>query len=219
MLVARLQRTRPGGWGVPTNLCLTPSGRQRRSGTGYPAAMDAPRPPLLPFVTVAREPLLDARVFRVERLRRRSGRTGREHEYFHIAAGSWVNVVALTKAGELVLVRQERHGVEATTLEIPGGMVDEGEDPAQAALRELSEETGYVGRVAEPLGWVHPNPALQANRCYTFLVRDVEAGPAHPDEEEDIEVSTVPLAHARELVRRGEITHALVVAALYLLDA
>lgn len=180
--------------------------------------MDAPRQPLAPFVTVAREELLDARVFAVERLRRRSGRTGREHEYFHIAAGSWVNVVALTKAGELVLVRQERHGVEATTLEIPGGMVDEGEDPAEAALRELAEETGYVGRVAEPLGWVHPNPALQSNRCFTFLVRDVEPGPAHPDELEEIEVSTVPLASARELVRRGEITHALVVCALYLLE-
>ncbi len=180
--------------------------------------MDTPRTPLMPFRTLTREPLLEARVFRVERLRRRSERTGRVHEYVHIAAGAWVNVVALTKDGQLVLVRQERHGVEATTLEIPGGMVDEGEEPAQAALRELAEETGYVGRVAEPLGWVHPNPALQANRCHTFLVRDVEAGPPHPDEEEDIEVSTVPLAHARELVRRGEITHALVVAALYLLE-
>ncbi len=191
---------------------------RKPGGRGYAAEMDATHGPLEPFVTLAREPLLDARVFRVERLRRRSARTGRDHEFFHIAAGSWVNVVALTREGHLVLVRQERHGVEAPTLEIPGGMVDEGEDPAVAALRELAEETGYVGRVAEPLGWVHPNPALQSNRCYTFLVRDVVAGPPHPDEGEDLEVSTVPLACARDLVRRGEITHALVVAALYLVE-
>jgi 8-oxo-dGTP pyrophosphatase MutT (NUDIX family) len=175
---------------------------------------------LPPFTTIEKETVASTAVFRLERLRRRSGRTGKAHDFFRIDAPDWVNVVATTRAGELLLVRQERHGSLTTTLEIPGGVVDPGEDPAAAALRELEEETGHRGRRAEPLGWVHPNPAILSNRCHVFLVRDAEPGPGRPcDEDEEIAVEKVPLAEARRLVREGVITHALVVAALYLLDA
>jgi 8-oxo-dGTP pyrophosphatase MutT (NUDIX family) len=179
---------------------------------------DAPNP-LTPYTTLERTPVADCRVFRVERVRRRSGRTGLAHDYFHLAAGAWVNVVPVTADGRLVLVRQERHGICAPSLEVPGGLVDPGEDPAGAALRELREETGYRGERAIPLGWVHPNPALQDNRCHCFLAPDVVFdGPPRPDDHEELEVVTVPLCEARDLVRRGEITHALVLCALYLLE-
>jgi len=172
---------------------------------------------VLPFDTVSRETLLRTRIFDLERVARRSANTGQTTDYVNLAAPDWVNVVAVTRGGDLVLVRQERHGVCAMSLEIPGGMVDPGETPAQAALRELREETGYVGTQAVALGWVHPNPAIMSNRCHLFYAPDVELlHEPEPDGREEIEVSTVPLAKVRGMVASGEITHSLVICALYL---
>jgi 8-oxo-dGTP pyrophosphatase MutT (NUDIX family) len=177
---------------------------------------------LKPYETLETTRLADCRVFTVDRVRRRSGRSGRERDYFRIGAGDWVNVLALTPDDDVLLVRQERHGIEDFTLELPGGMVDPGETPAKAALRELREETGYSADEAELLGWVHPNPALQGNRCWSFLVRGATrrgdgASPLGHDDEE-IELVRVPFAAMRRLTREGVITHALVVSALHLYD-
>lgn len=175
---------------------------------------------LQPFVTLERELLAECRVFKVERLRRQSAVSGFTRDYFRLDAGPWVNVVAVTPAEELVLVRQERHGIGDFTLEIPGGLVDPDEDPAASALRELREETGFEAGAVQPLGWVHPNPAIQGNRCYTYLARDVSpcTSGQHLDECEEIEVVTLPMARVRRLVREGQITHAIVLSALYLYD-
>jgi 8-oxo-dGTP pyrophosphatase MutT (NUDIX family) len=180
--------------------------------------MTSPDAPPAPFATLSRATALSAPpVLRVDRLTRRSGRTGALHDVWQLVLPDWVNVVALTRDGDLLLVRQERHGVEASTLEIPGGVVDEGETPAAAAARELREETGHRGAPAVALGWVHPNPALQTNRCHTFLVRDcVPVEAPRGDAGEELEVVRVPASSAPELVRRGKVTHALVVAALSL---
>lgn len=172
--------------------------------------------PLAPFVTISREVIADCRVFKVERVCRTSGLSGKTHDFFHIDASNWVNVIAITPDEHLLFVRQERHGIEGFTLEVPAGMVDANEDPAVAALRELREETGFAGMKAESIGWVHPNPALQDNRCFTYLVRDVvPVGSQQLDEREEIEVVLIPLSKVRELVRNGKITHALAVVALY----
>jgi 8-oxo-dGTP pyrophosphatase MutT (NUDIX family) len=175
--------------------------------------------PLLPFVTLGHDVVADCRIFRVERVHRRSQLSGQTHDYFRLDAPEWVNVIALTDHNELVLVRQERHGLEQFTLELPAGLVEPGEDPAVAALRELREETGFAGARAEPLGFVHPNPAIQGNRCHIFLVRGIQpAGEQKLDPREEIEVRVVPFAEAREMVRRGEMTHSLVLSALYLYE-
>ena len=156
------------------------------------------------------------RVFSLRTDLSRSPRTGQEHHFFILESSSWVNVIPLTPRNEVVLVRQYRHGIQGVTLEIPGGLVEGGDTPEEAALRELHEETGYRCSKITLLGSVHPNPAIQNNQCYSFLARDVFiAGEQQQDEKEDIEVLLRPLSEIPRLIRDGEITHALVLAAFY----
>ncbi|SMC28024.1 ADP-ribose pyrophosphatase YjhB, NUDIX family [Desulfacinum hydrothermale DSM 13146] len=143
-----------------------------------------------------------------------SPRTGREHQVFVLESPAWVNVIPITADNQVVLVRQYRHGIRDLTLEIPGGVVDPGDSPEEAARRELREETGYEAERLVSLGHVQPNPAIQNNLCYTFLAPGVRrAGPPHLDDMEDIQVVTLPLARIPEMIDRGEIRHALIVAA------
>ena len=165
---------------------------------------------------IGRETLQDCRVFRVQRATVRSPHTAAAHPFYTIDADAWVNVVATTPGGELVMVRQWRHGASKVTLEIPGGLIDPGETPAEAAARELLEETGFAAPRVRPLGAVNPNPALFANRVHTFLaencerVSEVQNGPL-----EETWVELVPEAELPARLRAGDVDHALVIAALH----
>jgi 8-oxo-dGTP pyrophosphatase MutT (NUDIX family) len=173
--------------------------------------------PLLPWITESESPLLETRILSLRRRRARSASDpAKAGDFVVVSAADWVNVVAVTAAGAVVLVEQFRHGSGAVTVEIPGGMVDPGEDFVAAGLRELAEETGYGGGEARLIGVVEPNPAFQTNRCGTLLVTGVTLqGAPHMDGTEEIAVREVPAADLPGLVARGEITHALVVAALF----
>ena len=131
----------------------------------------------------------------------------------------WVNVVARTPDDKLVLVKQFRFGTNDFSLEIPGGVIEKGEDPVAAGVRELLEETGYGGGRVSLLGSVHANPAIQVNLCHmVFVDGAVPSGPIHWDADEEIQVSTVPVAEVLALARSGRITHSLSVAALMLFE-
>lgn len=151
--------------------------------------------------------------FRVDTVEVANGTT---FEPFTFEFRNWANVVALTKNNEVVLVRQYRHGVQEILLELPGGVVDEGEDPLEGAKRELMEETGYsAGEIIE-VGRLYPNPAIQENTLFCYLALNVEpTGEQHFDDTEEIEVQLVPLDELLEMVRRGEFKHALNVAVLF----
>lgn len=158
-------------------------------------------------------------MFDVDRVDFRPPDGGEPAPFYRIESPDWINVVPIDRDGRVVLIRQYRFGVESFTLEIPGGMCDPGESPAVSARRELLEETGYAPGELIDLGWVHPNPAVQSNRCHTFLARDAHrvAEPS-PDEHEAFEVSLVERAAIRGLIAGRQITHALVVSAFQLLD-
>ena len=158
----------------------------------------------------------DYKVFHVREDASRSPRSGAVHSFYVIESSDWINVVPLTPEGKVVCVRQYRHGAERITLEIPGGMVDPGETPAEAARRELREETGYEAEAIVPLGYVEPNPAIQNNACHLFLASGAcPAGAQRLEGTEDIDVVLVDPAEVPRLIAEGQITHALVVAGFY----
>jgi len=175
-----------------------------------------------PWKTLGQRDLVAAPVFRLVERRVEAPHTGDAHDFYVLETNDWVNVLAFTDADELVCVRQFRHGVGRVTLEIPGGVMDAGEDPLEAALRELREETGYGdGDAPEVIGAVDSNPAILSNQTHTVLVRGVRriSDTLTLDDTEDIEVTLVPWADVPRLVREGAFTHALAVAALALLAA
>ena len=176
-----------------------------------------------PLSVVQPWPLLTSKViqsfpiYKLRRDTRRSPRTGRKHDFLVLDSRDWINVVPVTPAGNLVLIRQFRHGTASVVWEIPGGMIDAGdEDPEQAARRELLEETGYEPEKMIFLGAVHPNPAIQNNRCHTFLAHNARSRQIQKlDGTEDIEVREAPWSEVSRMVDQGEITHSLVLAALF----
>jgi ADP-ribose pyrophosphatase YjhB (NUDIX family) len=142
--------------------------------------------------------------------------TGAARGQAYVLTGSdWCNVVAVTPDDDVVLVWQYRFGTGALSLEIPGGVVEAGEPAAVAAQRELREETGYEAESFEPLLVVEPNPAIQSNRCTTFVARGARrTGSPAFDAQEELETALVPVARIADLLDGGQVTHALVHSAL-----
>jgi 8-oxo-dGTP pyrophosphatase MutT (NUDIX family) len=125
-----------------------------------------------------------------------------------------VNVVPVTTEGNVVLIRQFRHGIQDVTMEIPGGMMNEGEMPEAAAARELREETGYVAEKIRLLARVMPNPAVQNNFLYLFVAEGCRnTGKTQLDAFECIDVSEHPLEAIPELIHNGTISHCMVISA------
>ena len=184
--------------------------------------VDAPRPdvPASPspaaWQRVRSEAVADCRVFQVRRDVSLNPRDGSQHDFYCLDAPDWINIIPLTAQGEVVMIEQYRHGAGCVTLEIPGGMVDEGESPLDAAARELLEETGYRAPSITALGKAYPNPAIQQNWIHIFLAPDVRYKSAPEfDGTEHTVVRLVPLADVPALVADGTINHALVIVAFY----
>ena len=161
------------------------------------------------------ESLAATPIFDLRRAHYRHPRRGRERDFVVLDVPDWVNVLALTPDHRFVLVNQFRFGTNDFSLEIPGGVLERGEDPVAGGLRELREETGYSGKNARVLGRVHPNPAIQNNTCHIVLVENAAPAAATQwDHDEEIAVSLLPVDEVYALVHAGRITHALVLDAL-----
>lgn len=137
-------------------------------------------------------------------------------EFHRFETPNWVAVVALTACREVVLVEQYRHGLGQVSRELPAGVIDPGETPAEAARRELLEETGYAARELVPLFEVSPEPHRSTARAHFFVARDVKfAGPACPEPSEVIEVRLLPVEQLLADAAEGRIAHAAHVGALF----
>lgn len=136
-------------------------------------------------------------------------------EYHVLEHPDWVAVVCLTEEGKLLMVEQYRYAVDQVSLELPAGVIDKGEDPLDAAKRELLEETGYEADDWTLLGRCAQDPSRQTNFAYFYAARNARriAEPAL-DESEQLTTHLHDPGEVMEMVDRGEIIHGLHVAAL-----
>lgn len=170
---------------------------------------------LKPFRYGKSRELVQTPIFRVHEHEAEHPRTGSVRPYVQLESPDWVNVVALTPDGQLVLVRQWRHGTRRFELELPAGMIEPDETPEQAAARELREETGYTADSFSRLGEVAPNAAFQANRCFTVLAEGCRpTSETSFDEGEDIEIVLSSPAELRAQLG-GPVLNAMVFCGLY----
>lgn len=137
-------------------------------------------------------------------------------EYWVLEYPDWVNVIAITKDGEMIMERQYRHGLGMTCYELPCGVVEAGEDPLDAARRELMEETGYSGGKWEKLMTLSANASAMTNLSHTFLAVGVEkTGTQNLDATEDLEVHIVSPSFVKQLLDSNQIMQSLMVGPLY----
>ncbi len=137
-------------------------------------------------------------------------------EYWVLEFPDWVNVIAITKEGEMVMVRQYRHALGITSYELSAGVMEEGETPMQAAQRELMEETGFGGGVWSEHMSICANPSNHTNMAHSFLAVGVERlGEQHLDATEELTYHLVPQEEVLAMLQRGEIMQALMAAPLW----
>lgn len=168
-----------------------------------------------PWTCLKQEYGPDLKIFKVRYDLLKNPRNGMATQRVVLESVDWVNIVAMTRENRILVVRQFRSGVDRFTIEIPGGMVDPGEESKQAAVRELEEETGYTGHNWKYLGSVEPNPAFHNNRCHHWLALDVEkTNHLNLDDGEDIVVEALTLRELRTEIEKGKLSHALALSAL-----
>ena len=172
--------------------------------------------PIRPWTRVATKVLNDLRIMKVQEVTAISPKTGNAHGFFVLDTVDWVNVLPITADQEVVFVRQYRHGSDAISLEILGGMVDPGEAQIVSAARECLEESGFRASHLTSLGVLNPNPAVFNNQLHTFVAENVVIeGDIQNTATEQTEVVLVPRAELASYLLDGRIDHALVAATLW----
>ena len=137
-------------------------------------------------------------------------------EYYVLEYPDWVNIIAITKDGQMIMERQYRHALGKTCYELPCGVIEDGETPLEAAQRELLEETGFAGGEWQEWMTLSPNPATSTNLAHSFLATGVEkVSGQHLDATEDIDVYLLDQDYVRDLLANNQILQALMAAPLW----
>lgn len=138
-------------------------------------------------------------------------------EFYVLNSPEWALVLPVTEAGDVVMVRQYRHGAEAVSLELPAGVIEPNESGLVGAQRELLEETGYAAKAWHSLSARHPEPTRQSARAHFYVATGAyPEKPSAPDAGELLELVLVPQAELGERIDSGEILHWVHVAAILL---
>lgn len=138
------------------------------------------------------------------------------NEYYVLEYPTFINVIAVTTEGTMVLIRQYRHGLGRTCFELVAGCVEEGEEPIEAARRELREETGYTGGEWSEMMAFSCNASAMNNLSHSFLATGVELTEQQDlDANEDIEVYTFTQEEVKTMLLRGDFMQASMIAPLY----
>ncbi len=164
--------------------------------------------------------IADYKVLRFREDRYRFEPTGAEAAFAVCDTADWVFIIPITADGQVVFIRQYRHGARQVVLELPGGLIEGDETPEATAARELREETGYAaGRLWSP-GKLLPNPGLNNAFCHVFVAEGCRReGEPDLDPLELIEVVLRPREAVWEMIRSGELCHAQALAAFALVEA
>lgn len=136
--------------------------------------------------------------------------------YYIMESGNYVNIVPITEAGEVLLVRIYRHGLGQTVLETPGGLIDTGEMPLTSARRELLEETGCECADMRLIGSGFPDPARLSCQAFYFLATGVvETAVPQWDEHEQMELLKLPISQVKKMLFAGEFVDSVQQSALF----
>jgi 8-oxo-dGTP pyrophosphatase MutT (NUDIX family) len=131
-------------------------------------------------------------------------------EYFVLEYPNWANAVALTKDNKIIMVRQYRHAADIVSLEIPGGVIEDGENPEEGMRRELLEETGYQFDKVELISTVYANPSTANNKTFCYLATGgKKVQEQQLDEHEEITVHEYTIDDVKEFLAENKIAQSL----------
>ena len=162
------------------------------------------------------EPAIDLNIVKIRHDYYKNPRNEKEVKVIAIEGNNAANVIAKTKTGKIIMVRQFRFGIGDYTLEIPGGMIDDGEDVLSAAQREVKEETGYVGENWQYLGNILANPVWMDSTIHHYYMENAELKyELELDDAEDVEIILLSTEEVYQKIENGEIKHPHTISAFF----
>ena len=141
-------------------------------------------------------------------------KSGFRTNHLRLSLHDFTVVIPMLDHDRLLFIWNYRHPIQGWELELPAGLVDNGEDPDSCARRELEEETGYSAKSWRKVGWVHTLPGITSQRAHFYLAKHLKKGQVHREPYENMELRIITAKDAYRLLWSGKIVHSPTVSAL-----